>query len=122
MLAKVLGMTLYCQFGTSAASKMSFTLSFIPDINKGDEIVTETYSSTKDFHDLFPRFWFTNPNTDQTFAPSTLPGVVDPTIIYIVKHPYLTAQLEDKSHTQISDKACKAQLLEAKHFMDMVSF
>jgi len=114
MLAKVLGTIVYRQFWTSAASKKSFTLSFIiPDFNKSDEIVTETYSSAKDFRDSFPGFRFTNPNTHRTFPPSTLPGVVDPTVVYIAKHPYLTARIQDKSHTQISDKvfedkACKA--------------
>jgi hypothetical protein len=111
MLAKVLGTTVYRQFGTSATSKKSFTLSFIiSDINKSDDIVTETYSSARDFRDSFPGFRFTNPNTDRTFAPSTLPGVVDPTVVYIAKHPCLTPRLQD---TQISDKvfedkACKA--------------
>jgi len=48
-----------------------------------------------------------------TISASCLPEHVDPTVIYIARHPFLTARLEDYSHNQISDKvfegkACKA--------------
>ena len=111
MLAMVLGTTVYRRFGTSATLEKSFTLSFIiSDINQRDKIVTKTFLSAKDFCDFFPGFWFINPNTKQTFALSTLPSVVDPTVVYIVKHLCLTTWLQDSqiSDKVIEDKACKA--------------
>jgi hypothetical protein len=79
----------------------------------GSTTETETYMSTKSFQDTFHRFQFTNPKMGNTFqAADLLEQHVDPTIVYIAKHPFLTVHLEGYS-TQITnaafeDKACVA--------------
>jgi len=99
------------QFKTSTAFNRSFTLSYVIP-GKGNQVETETFLSPKCFRDAFPGFRFTNPNTKVTISASCLPKHVDPTVMYTASHPFLTAQLEDYSHNQISDKvfedkACK---------------
>ena len=46
-------------------------------------------------------FLFTNPETNKTFVVTSLPDHIDPTVTYIAKHPFLTAQLEGYSHNQV---------------------
>jgi hypothetical protein len=108
---KVLGTTLYHQFGTTGACNTSFTSSYI--ILGSNQVITENYLSAKAFWDSFPGFWFTNPNTNKTDSLSTLPNIVDFTIMYMAKHLYFTAQLEDYSHDQISDKALEDKACNA---------
>lgn len=104
MSVKVLGTMLYRQFGTkSTTCNRPFTVSFIIP-GSSDQVETETFLRPKDFRDSFPGFRFINPKTTKAYTTTTLPEHVDPTIIYIAKHPLL-ARLKDYRHSQISDKA-----------------
>lgn len=49
----------------------------------------------------FTGFLFTNPETNKTFAATSLPDHIDPTVTYIAKHPFLAARLEGYSHNQV---------------------
>ena len=105
MLVRLLITTLSCWLTTFATSQCSFTLSFTMSGTDG-KTETESYKSTKAFQDTFHRFQFTNPKMGKTFWATDLPKChVDPTIVYIAKHPFLKACLEEYSYNQVADKA-----------------
>src|SRR6266436_3264120 len=88
------------RFTTSVTSQRSFTLSYTMP-GAGSTTETETYTSAKSFKETFHGFRFTNPKTGITFrAAELIKQHVDPTVIYIAKHPFLTVRLEEFSHTQ----------------------
>ncbi|KIM87828.1 hypothetical protein PILCRDRAFT_3562 [Piloderma croceum F 1598] len=78
------------------------------------DIETESYVSAKAFRDTFHGFRFTNPKTGITFGAADLPkNHVDPTTIYIAKHPFLKAQLKESSYNQVVDKAFEGEACAA---------
>jgi hypothetical protein len=99
---------------TSNARNQPFTLSYIISGNdKG--VKTATYESLKSFREAFSGFQFTNPRTKFTFPPSHLLNHLEPDVVYIAEHPFLTARsgLEEYNHTQISDKALEQKACSA---------
>jgi len=86
----------------------------------GSTTEAETYTSIKSFKETFHGFRFTNPKMGIMFrAAKLIEHHVDPTVIYIAKHPFLTVHLEEFSHTQITDKAFEdkaCMVLEQHHF------
>ena len=110
---RLLGTALSRRFTTSAVSHRYFTVSYIIAGTDNEEH-TETYASSKNFQKSFSGFRFTNPKTGLTFNPEDLQEQhIDPTVVYIAKHPFFKARMEDYSHSQISDnafedKACAA--------------
>ena len=93
------------RFSTSAISGRSFTISFKIAGTK-PEIHTETFASPKRFQEMFQGFRFMHPNTGFTCKPEhLLEKHTDPSVIYIAKHPFLVARMEEIDHNQISDKA-----------------
>jgi hypothetical protein len=112
MLVKALGTTIRRQLATSAASNRPLTLSFIIS-GGGDQVQTESFVSASEFRKAFSGFRFTNPKTNNTHPVDALPNHIDPSVVYVAKHPFLEAWLDDFSHNQISDKvfedkACNA--------------
>lgn len=97
---------------TSNARNRPFTLSYI--ISGSDKgVKTATYESLKSFREAFSGFQFTNPKTKFTFPPSHLLNHLDPDVVYIAEHPFLTARLEEYNHSQISDKASEQKACSA---------
>jgi hypothetical protein len=97
--------TLSRRLSTSAISQRSFTLSF-KIAGSNNETETETYNSAKEFQEIFHGFRFTNPKTGRTFKPLSLPEQhEDPAVVYIAKHPFLVAHLENYDHNQFTDRA-----------------
>jgi hypothetical protein len=46
-----------------------------------------------------------NPKTGYTFKPEHLPAQhIDPTVVYIARHPFLVACMGNFNHNQVSDK------------------
>ena len=89
---------------SNACTNQPFTLSYI--ISGSDKgVKTATYESLKSFREAFSGFQFTNPKTKFMFPPSHLLNHLDPDVVYIAEHPFLTARLQEYNHTQISDKA-----------------
>jgi len=90
---------------TSAILQRSTTISY-RIAGPGNEIFTETYESGKHFQRTFKGFRFTNPQTGVTYpASDLLDRHTDPSLVYVARHPFLAARLENYSHTQITDKA-----------------
>ena len=107
-----LGRPFFRQFTTSGpvwAKKKSmatkFKLSFIISGAKDSEIHTETYLSSESFSQGFQGFRFTNPKTNTTYAATNLFDDLDPDVVYIAKHPFLSTRLDSHSQNQIFDKA-----------------
>ena len=99
---------------TSNARSRPLTLSYI--ISGSDKgVKTATYESLKSFRDAFSGFQFTNPKTKFTFPPSHLLNHLDPDVVYVAEHPFLTARLpvEEYDYTHISDKAFEQKACSA---------
>jgi hypothetical protein len=112
MSVRLLGttMTLSRRFTTSATSQRSFTLSYTMP-GAGGTTETEIYPSAKFFRDTFHGVRFTNPKTGITVRAADLD--VDPTVVYVAKHPFLAVRLEESSHTHIADKAFEGKACAA---------
>jgi len=104
MFIRLLGTTLSRQLTTSAVSQRSFTFSYTIDGTRG-ETQTKIFASPKFFRNTFHGYRFTNPQTGHTYSAADLLDHADSNVVYIAKHPFLTARLDEYSHNQIADKA-----------------
>lgn len=97
-----MGLTLSCQLLTTSATSQwrqrSFMLSFVIAGTRGGT-ETETYTDAESFGDAFQGFRFTNPQT------ADLPKYhTDSSVVYIAKHPLLTARFDKWSPNEVTDK------------------
>ena len=102
LLVRPMGLTLSCQLLTTSATSQwrqrSFMLSFVIAGTRGGT-ETETYTDAESFGDAFQGFRFTNPQT------ADLPKYhMDSSVVYIAKHPLLTARFDKWSPNEVTDK------------------
>jgi hypothetical protein len=100
------------QLATSASSCKSFKFTFVLR-DKLNEVNSIKFETVEVFNDTFRGFYFMDPNTCKMYSYKALPKIVDPAVVYIADHPFLTTRLEERSHNQITDKAFEEKACQA---------